>query len=255
VKKRTRQQLDLLILLIKKEITLKYKRTYLGFLWSLLNPLLTALALFVAFKIIMRFQMKDYTLFLLTALFPWTWFSMSVVFSANTLIQNVSLIKKVIFPKNFLVLAVILSQLVNLLFAIPILVGFVFYYDRTPSPIWILGIPIIVCAQFMITYGISLIVAMVNAFFRDMEHIINVSIQLLFWGTPIIYPLDMIPAKLRPLLALNPVTYIIQSWRDLIMNNVIDWEYVGISFVTGLACLLLGRLIFNHFDKTLDEVL
>ena len=99
-----RHKLDLIELLVRQEFAIKFKRTSLGFLWSLINPLMTALVLFFAFKVIMRFGMDDYALFLLTALFPWTWFAGAVGMSSNTLISNISLIKKVIFPKQYLIL-------------------------------------------------------------------------------------------------------------------------------------------------------
>jgi ABC-type polysaccharide/polyol phosphate export permease len=106
---------DLLWLLTKKEVTLKYKRTVLGIIWSLLNPILFALVLFIAFGIFMRIQMENYVFFFLSALFPWNWFSASITMSAGTLIGNVHLIKRIRFPRHFLILATILAQLVNLL--------------------------------------------------------------------------------------------------------------------------------------------
>ena len=86
--KKTRQQLDLLKLLVKKEITLRYKRTYLGFLWSLLNPILTGIVLFIAFNIFMRFEVENFALFVMAAIFPWTWFSASVTMSSNVFTGN-----------------------------------------------------------------------------------------------------------------------------------------------------------------------
>jgi lipopolysaccharide transport system permease protein len=253
--KKTRQQIDLLRLLIKKEITLKYKRTYLGFFWSLLNPLLTSLVLFLAFKIFMRFDMKDYTLFLLSALFPWTWFSASVTMSTYALTGNITLIKKIIFPKHFLVLATIFAQLVNLLFAIPIIILIAFYYHKTPSLNWLVAIPILIIIQFITTYGVALLISMVNAFFRDMEYIVGVGVSMLFWITPILYPLDQIPSRYHPFLALNPVTYLIQSWRNIFFSNTINWLYIGISLVTAIAVYILGVFVFQKMDKKLDEVL
>ncbi len=251
----TRQQIDLLRLLIKKEITLKYKRTYLGFLWSLLNPLLTALVLFLAFKIFMRFEMKDYTLFLLSALFPWTWFSASVTMSTISLTGNISLIKKIIFPKHFLILATIISQLVNLLFALPIIITICLYYHKIPSLNWFVAIPILIIIQFMTTYGLALFISMINAFFRDMEYIVSVIVSMLFWVTPIIYPLDQIPAKYHPYLALNPLTYLIESWRNIFFSNTINWNYIGISFVTAIVVYITGSFVFRKMDRKLDEVL
>lgn len=253
--RKTRQQIDLLRLLVKKEITLKYKRTYLGFLWSLLNPLLTALVLFIAFRIFMRFEMKDYTLFLLAALFPWTWFSASVTMSTYTLTGNISLIKKVLFPKHFLILATIIGQFVTLIVGLPVLIVLVYYYGKTPALNWLFGIPLLIMVQFIVTYGITLVISMVNAFFRDMEQIINVCVSMLFWMTPIVYPLEAVPKKYRVLLVINPVTYLIQSWRDIFLNNTINWHYISISLVTAMVVLLAGIFIFKRLDRRLDEVL
>jgi len=253
--KKTRQQLDLLKLLIKKEITLRYKRTYLGFLWSLLNPLLTGLVLFVAFNIFMRFETENFALFLMAALFPWTWFSASVIMSSGALTGNVSLIKKVIFPKHFLLLATITAQLVNFIFSLPVLVGLTYYYGSAPSLNWLIGIPVLVIVQFAIIYGLSLLLSIANAFFRDLEYIVIVLIGLLFWMTPIIYPLEAVPEEYRSLLVMNPVTYLMQAWRDLFFNNMLNWHNIFISMITAAVVLLAGLVIFKKLDKKLDEVL
>ncbi|MBS3976420.1 MAG: ABC transporter permease [Syntrophomonadaceae bacterium] len=255
INKKTRQQLDLLKLLIKKEITLRYRRTYLGFLWSLLNPLLTALVLFIAFNIFMRFEIENFALFLLAALFPWTWFAASVTMSTNTLTSNVSLIKKVIFPKQFLLLATIIAQLVNFIFSLPVLIGLVFYYGSAPNLNWLIGIPVLITIQFTVIYGLSLIISMANAFFRDLEYIVTVLISLLFWMTPIIYPLKAVPEDVRVLLVMNPATYLMQAWRDLFFNNMLNWHNIAISAITAAVVLLAGLLIFKKLDRKLDEVL
>ena len=253
--RKTRQQLDLLRLLVKKEITLRYRRTYLGFLWSLLNPLLTGLVLFIAFSVFMRFEMENFALFLMAALFPWTWFAASVTMSAGTLTGNVALIKKVIFPKHFLLLATIIAQLVNFIFSLPVLIALAYYYGSAPTLNWLIGIPVLVVVQFAVIYGLTLIISMVNAFFRDLEYIVTVLVGLLFWMTPIIYPLEAVPEEYRVFLAMNPVTYLMQAWRDLFFNNTINWHNISISAITAAVVLLAGLLIFKKLDKKLDEVL
>jgi lipopolysaccharide transport system permease protein len=246
---------DLLWLLTKKEITIKYKRTALGILWSLLNPILLALIFFIAFNIFMRFQMKNYTFFLLSALFPWNWFSASVIISTGVLIGNVSLIKKIRFPRHLLVIATILSQLVNLLFAIPIIIGFSYYYGNGPGLNWLLVVPILIVIQFIVTMGICLCICIINAYFRDMEYIVGVALSMLFWLTPIIYPLNMVPEKYRAYLMINPLTYLIAAWRDIFMSNSINWGNIGISFGSSLILLFFGLSIFQRLGKRLDEVI
>lgn len=254
-KKEWRRKLDLLWLLTRKEITLKYKRAFLGVFWSLLNPLLLALVLFIAFKIFMKVRMENYAFFYLSALFPWNWFSASVTMSTGTLISNVSLIKKVRFPRHFLVLATILGQLVNFVFSFPILIGLSYFYGKGPSLSWFVAVPILMAIQFIATLGICLAISMMNAYFRDMEYIIGVGISLLFWLTPLVYPLKMIPAAYRVYLGINPLTYIITAWRDVFMLNMINWSSIAISLGSSLIFLMAGITIFKLLGKRLDEVL
>ncbi len=253
--RRNRQKLDLLKLLIKKAITLKYKRTYLGIFWSLLNPLMTALIYFFAFKVIMRFQMEHYSLYLLSALFPWVWFSSSITLCTNVLTSNVSLIRKVIFPKHYLIISSIIGQLITLVCAIPILLGLAYYYGKTPGMSWIIGIPPLIILQFFIIYGVALAISIVNVYFRDMQHIVSVGLNLLFWMTPIIYPLEMIPEKYKTYLLLNPVAYLILSWRDVFLHNTLNWKGLFVSLVIAVIVLSLGIVVYRRLEKGLDEVL
>jgi lipopolysaccharide transport system permease protein len=98
-------------------------------------------------------------------------------------------------------------------------------------------------------------ISMVNAYFRDMEYIIGVVVSMLFWKTPIVYPLNMVPEEYRIYLVLNPLTHLITAWRDLFMSNAIDWGSIGISFGSSLIFLLLGVFVFQRLGKRLDEVL
>jgi lipopolysaccharide transport system permease protein len=246
---------DLLLLLTKKEITLRYKRTVLGIFWSLLNPILSAIVFFVAFKIFLRIKMENFTFFFLSALFPWNWFAASVTMSTGTLIGNVNLIKRIRFPRYFLVIATVLAQFVNLVFALPIIVGLSFFYGKGPGISWLLAVPILIVIQFVATTGICLAISMVNAYFGDMEYIIGVVINMLFWMTPIVFPLETVPAAYRGYLIFNPLAYLITAWRDLFMSNVIDWGSIGISLGSALIFFLLGLLVFQRFGKRLDEVL
>jgi len=246
---------DLLLLLTKKEITLRYKRTVLGVLWSLLNPILFAIVFFVAFKIFLRVHLKNYTFFFLSALFPWTWFSASATMSVGTLVANVNLIKKIRFPRYFLVIATNLGQLVNFLFSIPIMVGFACFYGNGPGISWLLAVPLLIVIQFVATTGICLAISMMNAHFRDMEYIIGVVISLLFWMTPVMYPLETVPEAYRVFFLFNPLAYLISAWRDLFMSNIIDWGSIGISSGSALLFFFLGLFVFQRLGKKLDEVL
>ncbi len=249
------RKLDLIILLTQKEFALKYKRTVLGIFWSLLNPILLGLVFWVAFKVFMRFRVENYTFFLLTALFPWTWFSSSILISSRSLVDNIHLIKKVIFPRHYLVASVALSQLVHLLFAIPILL-FLSYtsFGRIPFT-GLCAAPLLIVSQLTLTLGISLIVAIGNTYFRDIEYLVGVLMNLVFWMTPITYPLDAVPEPFRVLVKLNPMASLMNAWRGLFFDNKIYWQDIGLSYIMAVVMLLAGMMIFKKLEKRLDEVL
>jgi lipopolysaccharide transport system permease protein len=148
-----------------------------------------------------------------------------------------------------------LGQFVNFIFALPIVIGFSYFYGGGPGMNWLITIPILIIIQFIATIGICLVISMVNAYFRDMEYIVGVVITLLFWMTPIVYPLKMVPEAYRFYLAINPLTYLITAWRDLFMSNYIDWGSIGISSGSSLIFVLLGIIVFKRLGKRLDEVL
>jgi len=120
---------DLIVALTQKELKVKYKRSFLGYLWSIANPLALALVFYVAFKVVMRIPIENYTLFLISGLFPWQWFSNSVSSSAMVFVGNASLIKKVNFPRESLVIATVLNDMLHFILSIPVIVIFLFFYQ------------------------------------------------------------------------------------------------------------------------------
>src|SRR2546425_9897030 len=174
---------DILLELTKKEVKVRYKNTYLGYLWSLLNPLASAAVLFFAFKIVMRVPIENYTLFLLAGLFPWQWFSNSVNASASVFIANSSLIKKTSFPRELLVYSVVLNDLFHFLCSVPVIIILLVIHGKSPTLAWLLWLPLLVLCQALLVSGLSLVVASVNLFFRDLERLVGVGGNLLFYLT------------------------------------------------------------------------
>lgn len=251
-----RREMDLLWILTEKEITLQYKRTSLGILWSLLNPLLLALVFYIAFTMILKVQIKDFPLFILSALFPWTWFANSINAATVSLISNKTLIKKFPFPIQFLLTATVLSQGVHFLFSLPIVAFLVFYYGKSIHLIWLIGIPILIVIQFIITLGISLAVSVINVYFMDFQFIVAFLLNLLFWVTPIVYEFSIVPEPLRfVFFYFNPLTPLISLWRELLMKNTLQWHWLPIVILNSTIVFFLGFFIFRKLVKRVDEVI
>jgi len=244
---------DLLFELTKKEIKVRYKNSYLGYFWSLANPLFLTLIFYFVFKIVTKVQMKDYTLFLISGLFVWQWISNSIMVGANLYISNASLIKKVNFPRNFLVIALVLSEGFNFLVSIPIIIFFIFLYHKTISYIWfILPLYLILTALFI--YSISLIISTINLFFRDMERIVGLLLTFMFYLTPIIYPLSMVPEKYKGFLYANIFFPIINIWQELFLDNKIVFIDVVIAVIYSVLLFIISDKIYNKLKYKFAEL-
>lgn len=246
---------DLIFVLTSKEIKIKYKSSFLGYLWSLLYPLSFTIVFYFAFKFVMKLPVENFTLFLITGLFPWQWFSNSVGYSAVSLLGNAQLIKKVKFPAEFIPLSNVLNDTFHFIISLPIIIGFLIFYDITLTFKLAYMIPMVITAQFLITYGIALVVSSINLFFRDLEKLVNIFLNMLFYFTPIVYDIDFVPQNLRKYFLLNPLYPIIENWHDLFLRGDVDWDLYTISAIWATGIFIVGFIIFRKLSWKFAEVL
>jgi lipopolysaccharide transport system permease protein len=247
--------IDLIMVLTQKEMKIRYKSTVFGYLWSVANPLAFALVFFIAFKVIMKIQMENYALFLITGLFPWQWFANSVNMSPVVFLGNASIIKKVNFPRNSLLIATILQDAIHFILSIPVIVFFLLIHHKMPSTSWLLGIPLLLGIQFLLVYGFCLMISSINLFFRDLERLTIIFTTLLFYFTPIIYPEYMIPESYKILINLSPLSTLMISWRNLFLHGTIDSVFLMVSFTCSIFSLVIGYLIYRKLSWKFAEVL
>lgn len=252
---RLRHYLDLIIVLTQKEMKVRYKNSFFGYLWSIGNPLAFALVYWIAFKVVMKIKMLDYSLFLITGLFPWQWFSNSANASTTVFIGNASIIKKVYFPRNSVPLALVLQDMIHFLLSIPVIILFLFVYHKSPSLQWVIGLPVLLAIQLAITYGFSLILASVNLFFRDVERLVSIVLTFLFYFTPIIYSDQMVPERYRHFLVLNPLAPLMMSWRDLFLKGRLDFKYILFSSGYAVIFYSFGYWVYRKLSWKFAEVL
>lgn len=246
---------DLIVVLTQKELKSRYKNLKLGYLWSLGNPLAYGLVYWLVFKFVMKVKIEAFPLFLISALFAWQWFTNSILVSATTFIGNASLIKKVNFPRHLLLLVVCLQDLIHFIAALPIIFLFMFIYGKSFSPILFIGIPLLCAIQLLYTYSLGLFVSTANLFFRDIERLVGIFITFLFYFTPIVYSMQMVPDEYQFLVKLNPVGPLIMNWRNLFFEGTLNMEYVGISLCYGLLFLALGQFTYRRLSWRFAETL
>jgi ABC-type polysaccharide/polyol phosphate export permease len=245
------QNRELIWALAIKELQVRYKRSALGFLWALLNPLLMMIVLTMVFSTLMQATIQHYPIFLMSTLLPWTFFSQSLSYSADSIVSNGDLLKKVYVPKAVFPLAAVLSNIINFLLSmIPLVLLLIFF--RFPFYwTWLyLFVPFLSLVLF--TLGCSFFFAMVNVFFRDMAHILQVILSAWYFFCPIIYPLDLVPARYHTLFRLNPMVYPLNGFRLAIYYGLLPSpQSMAMSLGVGLATLALGYALFRRYQDTL----
>jgi lipopolysaccharide transport system permease protein len=246
---------DLLFVLTRKDLKVRYNNNVLGYAWSIANPLAFALVFYIAFKVFMRIQMEDYALFLIVGLFPWQWFANSIGMAPTTFLNNGSIIKKINFPRSVVVLSIVLQDMVHFALSLPVIAGFLLVYGKPITWSWLYGIPVLLPIHFCLTYGLALFIATVNLFFRDMENLTRILVQILFFLTPVMYSLDMIPAQYRDMVSLNPMASLMVNWRNVLLRGHLDLEYLATSVVYALIALLIGHVVYRSLSWRFAEVL
>jgi lipopolysaccharide transport system permease protein len=247
---------DLVTTLTVKEIKVRYKRTALGYAWSLLNPVVYAVTYWIAFKAILNVKIDGYFTFLLAGLFPWQWLSNSLLLAPNAFVGNASLVKKISFPRYLIVASSVVTEGLHFLLCLPVLAIVVIGFDRTtPSWAWLWGMPVLLVLQGAIIYGMALAIASCNVFFRDIERLLVLVLTVLFYMTPVIYEPQMVPPLLQPLLDLNPFAPLIVGWRTLLLAGTLDFHAVRTAALIAIAAVVVGHLVFRRLQWKFAEAL
>ena len=246
---------ELLKTSVKKDIGGKYKHSFLGVLWSFVNPLLQIIVYAIVFPLIMRNNIEYYVVFMVCGLIPWNYFSTVINRASFTMIENGNIIKKVYFPREILPLPVVTSETVTFLISSIIIVAFTIGYGLGIT-INIVFYPILLVIQFILLLGISLFVSSITVYFRDLQHFIGVLLQLFFYATPIVYSIDAIPENFTWIFKFNPMTYIIEGYRDIFYYQTIpEMGSLLIVLVIGILLCITGYLLFNKLQKKFAEEL
>lgn len=241
---------ELIWALAMKELRVRYKRSVLGFVWALLNPLLMMIVLTLVFGTIMRFSIDHYAIFLLSMLLPWTFFTQALTYSVESVVGNADLLKKVHIAKVVFPVAAVVSNIVNFLLSLIPLALLVLVLRFPLHWTWIY-LPVPMLGLFLFTLGTSLFLAAINVFFRDISHIIQIILSAWFYFSPIIYSLDFIPAKHRWLFKLNPMLYVLNGFRLSIYYGLLpQFTSVAMSLACGVAAVLIGYGVFRRYQES-----
>lgn len=241
---------------VKKEIRGKYKGSFLGILWSFINPLLTVLVYAIVFPYILRVKQENYLIFLIVGVIPWNFFTTVVQQGTTTILGNENIIKKVFFPREILPISIATSALINFFISCIIVFAFVIG-SGIGIHRYVILLPVITIIQYMLSLGITFILSAINVYVRDVEYIVNFLVTMLFYGTPVLYDLSTFGTGfISKIINLNPMTHIINAYRSILYyQSWPDFTSLGIVGVFSFIVMIIGYLIFRKLEKGFAEEL
>lgn len=239
----------LLYSLVIRDIKKKYRRSVLGLLWSMLNPLLMMMITSMVFSTLFRFDVPNYILYLLIGQVVFAFYAEATNFAMGSILENGGLIKKVYVPKYMFPLARVVSSCVNLIFTLPAIVFMMCYTGQYPGiQIFFIIVPIVLMLLFCLGVGLALSAAVV--YFRDLYHLYGVLITALNYATPIFYPESIVPETYKFLLLFNPLYYYLKAFRYLVYkgelpNNQLLLICTGMSIIA----VIIGAIVFQKAKR------
>jgi ABC-type polysaccharide/polyol phosphate export permease len=240
--------------LVLKDLKLKYRGSVLGFLWSLVNPLVMIAVYTLAFRLILREAREGFVFLVLLGILAWTFFSTSAMMATGAIADNGALLKSVFFPRAILPIATVLFNLAQyLLMAVVFLPIMLIVFGIAPSPP-MLAYPLILALQVVFTIGVALILSTATVFFRDVRHLLEVALAALFWTTPILYELSQVPERFRTLLLASPLAPYVVAYKDIFFYrrwpDPAVWTFAAAYAIIALAA---GAALLLAFEDRFAE--
>lgn len=240
---------------VKKEFRGKYKKSFLGVLWSFINPLLQLAIYALVFPFILRINEDNYVMFLFSALIPWNFFATTISQSTSIIVGNGGILKKVYFPREILPISIVISGAINFLISC-IIIFIALLISGIGISINVLWLPLILLIQCIITLAVCFILSAFTVYIRDLEYFINVLLQLWMYLTPVLYKIEMIPEKLAELFRLNPMVEIINAYRAIFYYQTMpNLNSLALLAIIGIGLMFAGYWIFKKLEKRFAEEL
>jgi len=240
-----------------RDIKVRYKQTVIGVTWAIIQPFLLMVVFSVFFGSLAKMPSDGvpYPIFVFSGLLFWNYFSVSLTGSSNSLVENENVLKKIYFPRLFLPLSSTITPLIDFALALVILIGLMVYYHFAPTITIIFLFPFLIFLSFLSAAGLGSLLAAINVRYRDIRYALPFFIQTLFFLTPVIYPTTLIGEKYQWLLALNPMTGIIETARTgIVGNEEINYVLLGVSAIIAFSLFIFGILYFRKTERVFADL-
>jgi len=247
---------ELLGYLIWRDIKIRYKQTLLGGLWAVLQPFIGMLVFAGLFQRVATVHSNGspYPLFVYSGLVIWTFFQNGVTFASNSFLGSEQMIRKIYFPRILVPLAQVLALVFDMLISLGLLIVIMYYY-HWPLTLKVVWFPVFVLGGCLATTGLGFILASLNVYYRDVKYAVPFFTQMLMFLTPVLYPVEQVPAGFRFIVELNPVAGMVEGFRYSLLGGSTSWSLVATSFVGSLMLFVLGLFFIRRMESSFADVI
>ncbi|MFN2126436.1 MAG: ABC transporter permease [Anaerolineales bacterium] len=233
-----------------RAVRARYKQSVLGGVWAIIQPVSQAVIFTIIFTLFIPVDTGNvpYIVFSYTAMVPWILFSSSIADMVDSLVSNMNLVSKIYFPREILPLAALLARLVDFGIGYALLFLLIIIYRVDIFLLGWLFLPFVLLIQLALCFGLGLLGGALNVFYRDIRHVVILAIQILFYLTPIIYPVTSVPEAIRPYYYLNPMVGVIESYRAILLYQSLPGPYLWVSGFVAVLVLLFGYWFFKKVE-------
>ncbi len=247
---------DMVKSMVRRDLRGKYKGSVLGFLWTFINPICQIIIYTVVFSVIINNDLDRFYVYIIVGMIPWLFFDMSLRIGSGSIRYQGEMIKKIYFPREVLPLSCVTANFINMLLCFLIVFAVLFISGVGVSLKAVFFLPLVMMIQYVLVLGFTLIVAAVTVYFKDMEHIVTVILMAWIYLTPILYPLERVPDRIRWIFMLNPMTAVIESYHHILYwKSVPQIKLIAYAAVVSLVVLAAGELVFKKLDDNFAEEL
>jgi lipopolysaccharide transport system permease protein len=241
----------------ERTIRARYQQSILGWLWAIVQPVASVIVFSIIFTRFVPVDTGDipYPVFSYVAIVPWTFLSSSLADMTGSFVANITLVTKIYFPREILPLSAMLARLLDFFVGYSLLLIMMFAYDVvTDVRVWLL-LPAVIIIQIFLISGIGLLTASLNVFLRDVQPLLTLVLQLWFYASPIIYPINLVPEYLRFFYFLNPMAGILESYRDILIRGVLPGNHLLNSTIESLLIFIFGYWVFSRLQPLFADII
>ncbi len=242
--------------LVRKELRGRYKGSVLGFLWTFINPLLQLMVYTFVFSIVLPNNIDKFYLYLFVGLVPWLFFSGSMTGGAACIVNQKDMVKKIYFPREVMPISYVASGFVNMLFCFIVIFAVIIVSGVGVNPVALLYLPVIMIVEFIMALGGAMLTSALTVYFRDLEYILGILTMAWMYFTPVVYSMEMVPDWIKPYFNLNPMTPVINAYRDILYyKQVPHLSTLVQGLVLGIIVLIVGSISFRKLQRGFAEEL